>query len=285
MVIRCFFSYIEDQPTIPIHLKNYIRTLSPVSVYANHSVNASILKTTVKDEYIPYKRIKLREGIRWFEVILPDNKLGYVKKDKDAVFKCKYAELEDDEAYGFNYILKTDEDLSFYDLFKPYDVSKKGETTEDTEPVNAHLKIVEVKRVKDKEKNKFEYIQLQYDSSIVEVNPVVLKKKQVLHITYEPEVLSKEPFIEVSNFKEKHGYFLKKSSFGLMKDKWMTYLSYIIIILTTIATFLICLASGWLVIGLILLIPGIIAGFLIMLGLQIVISILRGVFHEIYIRL
>ncbi len=65
----------------------------------------------------------------------------------------------------------------------------------------------------------------------------------------------------------------------------MIYLSYVIITICTVTTFLACLATGWLVIGFILIIPGIIVGFLVMLALQLVISILKGIFNEIYVRL
>ena len=190
-------------------------------------------------------------------------------------------ELQDDESHGFNYNLKEDKELSFNEIFFP----EKDLTQVDDFSEKDSVKSVEIKQIKDLEKNKAHYINLFYNTNILEVKRFVLKKKEKFYLTYKPDSFSKDVFIEVNNFKDKNGYLLNKTNYGLVSDKWMTYLSYVIIILCTLATFLACLATGWLVIGVILIIPGIIVGFLIMFVLQLAILILKGIFNEIYVRL
>ena len=262
-------------------MSKLIRTLQPTPIYTEHSLNSRKIRDTTVDEYIPYKRIKLREKVRWYEVKLDNEKLGYIKKDNTAVFKCSYVALEDDESHGFSYNLKTDKTLDFNAIFFP----KRDLVPVDDDSDNTTVKNVEVKQIKDLEKNKARYIDLYYNKNTVEVERFFFKKKEKFHLTYEPDYSSKEVLIEVNNFKDKKGYLLKKTNHGLVSDKWMTYLSYVIITICTVVTFLACLAAGWLVIGFVLIIPGIIIGFLIMLVLQIVISILKGIFNEIYVRL
>lgn len=262
-------------------MKKLIRTLQPVTIFSEHSPRASTIRQTTKDEYLPYTRIKLREKTRWFEVQLDNGRLGYIKKDREHVFKCSYVQLDDDEAHGFDYTLKENNELGFYEVF----FSNIDALQNTNFPEYKSTKEVQLRRIKDLEKNKMHYVDLVYDPSVAEVQPISLKKKEKFYLTYEPEVLSKEIFIQIDNFNGKKGYLLKKTSYDLMSDKWMTYLSYVILTVCTIATFLACLAAGWLVIGFVLIIPGLIVGFLIMLVLQVVISILKGIFHEIYIRL
>ncbi len=262
-------------------MSKLIRILQPTPIYTEHSLSSRKIRDTAVDEYIPYKRIKLREKVRWYEVILDNEKLGYVRKDNTTVFKCSYVELEDDESHGFNYKLKTDKTLDFNAVFFP----KRDLVPVDDDSDNTTVKNVEVKQIKDLEKNKARYIDLYYNKNTVEVERFFFNKKEKFHLTYEPDYSSKEVLIEVNNFKDKKGYLLKKTNHGLVSDKWMTYLSYVIITICTVATFLACLATGWLVIGFVLIIPGIIIGFLIMLVLQIAISILKGIFNEIYVRL
>lgn len=262
-------------------MSKLIRTLQPVPIYTEHSLHSRKIRETTKDEYIPYKRIKLREKARWYEVILGNNKLGYIKKDNTKVFKCSHVMLEDDESHGFNYTLKEDKELPFNEIFFP----KRDLVVIDDPTDNTSVKSVEVKQIKDLEKNKARYIDLYYNSNIVDVERFFIQKKEKFHLTYEPEYPSKEVLIEINNFKDKKGFLLKKTNHGLVSDKWMTYLSYIIIIICTVVTFLACLATGWLVVGFILIIPGIIIGFIVMFILQLVISILKGIFNEIYVRL
>lgn len=261
-------------------MKKLIRTLEPVAIYAEHSLNSKKIRVTTKDEYLPYNRIKLREKIRWYEVVLDNEKLGYIKKDSEKVFKCSYVEMNDDQSYGFNYNLKEDTNLSFYEIFFP-----KRDMAIENSSANASIKSVEIKQIKDIEKNKMHYIDLYYDSNIVEVDKFFIEKKEKFHLTYEPEYSSKSVFIEVNNFKGKKGFLLKKTSYTSVSDKWITYLGYVIMILCTVATFLACLATGLIVIGFILIIPGLIIGFIVMFAIQLVISILKGIFNEIYVRL
>ncbi|WP_299115877.1 hypothetical protein [uncultured Winogradskyella sp.] len=63
-------------------MRKLIRTLQPVPIYAEHSLSSKKIRETTEDEYLPYKRVKLREKTRWYEIKLENDKLGYIKKDK-----------------------------------------------------------------------------------------------------------------------------------------------------------------------------------------------------------
>lgn len=262
-------------------MNKLIRTFEPVRIYREHSLKSRVIRETTVDEYISYNRVKLREKVRWYEVLLENNQVGYIQKDNTKVFKCSYVEMEDDESQGFHYTLKEGADLRFDEIFFPERSMVPVDDSSDT----SSIKSVEIAQIKDLEKGKKRYAHLYYDSNVVDIETFVVRKKETFYLTYEPDILSKEVFIEVDNFKDKKGYLFKKTNHSLVSDKWMTYLSYFIIITCTIVTFLACLAAEWLVIGLILIIPGIIVGFLAMLVLQIVISILKGIFHEIHVRM
>jgi hypothetical protein len=157
-------------------MERYIKTLNTVQVYSNHSKNSQLVKTFPPDELISFNREKRREGINWLEIYLDGNEKGYVKYNKQDVFICKYAELNDDEAIGFDYTCSTigNKKLLFSEIFEPVNIHQ--EYTRETHFENKKGR-VEIKRVDDSERNKTETIILKYDKNFVSVIPFSMQKK------------------------------------------------------------------------------------------------------------
>jgi hypothetical protein len=63
-------------------MAKYIHTLSPVTVYDNHSFQSQVVKKIPAGELVPYNREKLRDKINWIEIYLDNGQKGYVQKKK-----------------------------------------------------------------------------------------------------------------------------------------------------------------------------------------------------------
>lgn len=254
-------------------MNRYIHTLQDVPAYTHHSASAQILQTLPAGIMVPYSREKRREGINWMEIFLTDGSKGYVKKNRDEIFICKYAELDDDEAQGFNYSLNSNSSKPFFELFTP------AGNAAHTPPADDHLWI-ELKRIKDREKNRTEQTTLAYDPNEVTLTPFRLRKKNLFYVTRQDPKF-KNPFIEVTDKNFNKGILLSGTSYTETKDKWLFPIFYIVVAAVTILTFLAILSTGWILIGFLLLIPGIIAGAIVAFVVKLVITILAGIFQQI----
>ena len=252
-------------------MSKYIRTLQPVEIFRDHTSDSKILKTLDADQLIRYNREKRRNGINWMEVYVDSVTKGYLKKDKSKIFLCKHAVLEDEEAVGINYTSKNGQPLSFFDAFTTGPGALSAPTT------------IEINRLKDKEKGDIEYLKLGYDPNIVDVKFFRLKKKYKFYVTYKDE--SDKKLIQINTLDGAHGYILPKTDYTETKDLWMKYLLYVIVIISGLITFGVALALGWLVIGLILFIPGAIIGAILVFVLKLIFMGLGEVFHQIRKRL
>ena len=262
-------------------MEQYIRIINPVSVYEHHSENSPVIRQLPADEIVAFNREKRREGINWMEILPESGGKAYIKKNKQDLFICKYAELNDDEAHGFHYELKENRPHQLLDIFRPVLVN---ELTDNLTPLPPDKARVEVKRVEDAEKNKAEYITLEYDPGAVTVIPFTLTKNDRFFITRN-DVLTKEPFMETNDFGGRKGLLLGKTGYSEVKDKWMEYLAVAIAIITVAAIIIGFYSAGWLVIGTILIIPGVIVAAVAVIALKLALSILGGIVHQVRIRL
>jgi hypothetical protein len=262
-------------------MENYIRIINPVNVFEQHTENSPVIQQLSPDEIVAYSREKRREGINWMEIFLENGEKAYIKKNKQDIFICKYAELNDDEVTGFHYELKENKPHHFLEVFKPVLVN---ELIHDPEPIPADKARVAVKRIADAEKNKMEYLTLEYNPETVTVTPFTLNKNDRFFITGK-DLLYKDAFLETNDFGGRKGLLLKNTGYSEVKDKWMEYLAIAIAIITVAAIIIGFYSAGWLVVGTILIIPGIIVAAVAVIALKIVLSILGGIVHQIRIRL
>jgi hypothetical protein len=275
---------VQDSTLIAFYrnliMERYIKTLNSIPVYSNHSENSQVIKTLPADEFITYNREKRREGINWLEIYLVGNEKGYVKYNKQDVFICKYAELIDDEAIGFDYTSTTigNKKLSFTEIFEPVLINQGDDRETHFENKRARI---EVKRV---DGNKTKTITLKYDSNFVTVIPFSMQKKEMFYITYEDRRLN-DVFIKVDNLVGKRGYLLHSTSYTESKDNWMSTIGTIAAIITVIAFILFFLSTGWLVMTGLYIIPAVIVGAIVIIILKIIFKILGTIFHQIRIRL
>lgn len=257
-------------------MNNYIKALNTLDVYQYHSQLAPVIKQIAAGDLIEYNREKRREDTNWMEIYLENGDYGYIRKDKQEMYICKHVDLSDEEATGFDYVIK-DKNLAFSDVFKPVSLLKQEEVAEGKERII-------VSRLIDKEKNKKEYLLLDYDPELADVTTFTLDKNENFFITEEGGKL-KGSFLEINNMIDKKGFILHNTSYTLLKDKWMLPLIILVMIGTVIAIVAAFYESGWLVMGTILIIPAMIVGFIFILLLKVVVSILEGIFHQIRIRL
>jgi len=258
-------------------MNKYFRVLEPIEVYKSHDEGAAVLKNLSIDKLIHYNREKRRDGVNWMEIYLENKQLGYIKKDMSKIFFCEYSELNDDLALGFDYKVKNGESLSIGEVFVPIPISgiRSGQTN-----TNEVTREIEVKRIQDKEKNKFEFIKLDYNPDFIEVNRIKLKKKERFYLIKSTRA-STDAFIEIDNLRGKKGYLLKTTSVSPTKDNWMGMVAIIVGVATILGIIGVCFESGLLVIGTILIIPGLIAGFITVILLKIVLSIIEGIYQQI----
>lgn len=143
---------------------------------------------------------------------------------------------------------------------------------------------MEVKRVADAEKNKIEYLTLEYNPETVTIHPFTLTINDRFFITRQ-DVLHKDAFLETNDFGGRKGLLLRNTGYSEVKDKWMEYLAIAIAIITVAAIIIGFYSTGWLVVGTILIIPGIIVAAVAVIALKVVLSILGGIVHQLRIRM
>jgi hypothetical protein len=261
-------------------MTKYIKTLQPVMVYNSHTPDATMVSTIPEGELVPYNREKLRNGIRWIEIYMSDGSLGYVKKNKNEFFICREVKLTDNWVQGFDYTVQGNVKKTMSDIFSPMQPASGLAALSGHQSNN----VVEVKRMIDTEKNKSEYLQLSYNASIVTVTTFTMEEKETFYVVYENR-LQKNTFMEVDNLYGKKGYLLPKTSCSDLGDEWIGYIGIAIMIITILGIIIAFFAAGWIVIGTILIIPGLILAFVAVFVLQIVMMILKGIAHEIRVRL
>jgi hypothetical protein len=203
------------------------------------------------------------------------------KKKRDEIFLCKHVELQDDEATGFGYTTTGTAKKTFSDIFSP--VIQSGAVIQ-VAPESRPVASVSATRIASREKNRMESIELRYDPAVADVTSFTFQKDETFHVIYEAPS-RKDAFILVDNLYGKKGYLLYKTSTSELKDKWIGYLAIAIMIITVAGIILAFLAAGWLVVGTILIIPGIIIAFVAVIALKIVLSILGAIIHQVRIRL
>ena len=263
-------------------MQRYLKTLNTVKVYADHSQTSQIIKTYPQDEFIPFNREKLRNGINWIEIYLDNAKKGYLLKNKQDLFICKYAELRDDEALGFDYEYDTigGKKLSFSEIFDPVQVNEMITPENYFESKKAR---VEVKRTDNKEKNKTETIILKYDPNFVRVVTFTMQEKEMFYVTYDNS-RGDDAFIKIDNLLGKKGYLLNSTFYTEPKDDWIGYVGTTAGILTVVAMMFSFYLTGWLVITGLYIIPAAIVGFIVILVLKVIVKILAKLYHQIRIR-
>lgn len=143
---------------------------------------------------------------------------------------------------------------------------------------DSSLEEIQIRRVYDGG-NKEKFIRLFYDSEVADAHKRILAKNDKITISAE-----KGDFLEVL-YGQKTGYILSSVSYNEAKDWWIMPLSILIMILVTIGIFAAILATGWIVVGPILLIPGFILAVIVIVFLQIFIAIISAIFKSIRKRL
>lgn len=239
-----------------------IKILQPVAMYAAHEENAKTSDFLHAGEIVEFNREKRRNGINWMEIYVA-GKPVYIKKDFSKMYIVKEVKLSDDSC---TIILIEENDgikRSFSEVFS----ASRIENHEN----NASVKLSRIYDSGKKEK----YIELFYDKSAAEVTTKTLTKKDKFDITSE-----NKNFLEVL-YGKKTGYILSGVDYSESKDWWMMPFVYIVMIAVAILAFAIIFKTGWIVIGPILLIPGAILAFILMLLLKIIFGILNFFFQKI----
>ncbi|WP_158977436.1 hypothetical protein [Cellulophaga sp. L1A9] len=256
-------------------MDKFLRILKPVKVYAKHESKSRIIKELVADELILFNREKRRNQQNWMEIYLEKDKVGYLKKDSDAFFRCSFASLNDEISSGFNYEYKTEDASKIATLFHQVGTLNKEQHTVET---------IEVKTIDDSDEKKIAQLQLEYNADIINVIPVVFTKESEFYVTNDAET-NDSLFIQVDNRLGKKGYLLKTTNYTNTEDKWVTPFAITVAILAVIGIFIAFLASGWIVISGLMFIVGFGVAFVAIIVMQILILILRGIFNHIRKRL
>ncbi|WP_064966183.1 hypothetical protein [Tenacibaculum ovolyticum] len=251
-------------------MKNYLRILKPTKVYTSHELTSGHVKILDPDTIISFNREKRRNKVNWMEIYLEDKKVAYIKKEHDNFYKCEDSILDDISAKGFSLNYKTEEVLPFDSLF----------FLEGTLTKTENIGTVKLENIEDDEDGKSIYIYLEYDKNLLEITPIVLSKKEQFYVTN--NIYGKNNiFIEIDNFKGKKGFILKKTNYTDKADSWVKPVSIITMIIVVGGLILAGLSAGWLVISGLMLIPAVIAAFIVVFVLQIVIMIVKGIFQKI----
>lgn len=239
-----------------------IKILQPVTMYTAHEENAKTSDFLHTGEIVEFNREKRRNGINWMEVYVA-GKPVYIKKDFSKMYIVKEAKLSDDSC-TIVFIEENDGiKRSFSEVFS---VSRI-----ENEENNASVKLNRTYDSGKKEK----YIELFYDKSGAEVSVKTLTKKDKFEIISE-----NKNFLEII-YGKRTGYILSKVDYSESKDWWMMPFVYIVMVAVAILVFVVIFTTGWIVIGPILLIPGAILAFILMLLLKIVFGILNFFFQRI----
>jgi cobalamin biosynthesis protein CobD/CbiB len=82
----------------------------------------------------------------------------------------------------------------------------------------------------------------------------------------------------------KKGYLLQSTAYTESKDNWMSTVGTIAGIITVLAFILFFLATGWLVITGLYIIPAVIVGVIVIIIFKIIFKILGSIFNQIRIR-
>ena len=252
---------------------NYLKILAATEVYREHDENSSILGTLEKDEIVSFTREKRRNGKNWMEIYYQDDQLAYIPKVRDTFFKCRLVKLSDELAEGHEVLFKSKEIDSPYKLFYPVGLSESGEPKAQTT----------FRTVEKREESKIITVDVEYNSNLAELKPIQFKKEDEFYIT--EETYGKNfIFIEVNDFQDRKGFILKKTNHSSREDLWILPVSIIVMAAVVIGIILTILQSGWLVVSGLMIIPAVIVAVVAIFAIQIVLSILKGVFNLIYKR-
>jgi hypothetical protein len=209
-------------------MDKFLRILKPVKVYAKHESTSKILKELAPDELILFNREKRRNKENWMKIYLEKDKVGYIKKESDAFFRCTYATLNDEISTGFNYEFKSANTLTTDSIFHQIGTLNKQQSTVET---------IEIKTINDSDEKKTAQILLEYNADSINVIPLVFSKESEFYVTNDAEA-NKSMFIEVDNCLGKKGYLLKTTNYTNTEDKWVAPFAITVAIITVIGIFL-----------------------------------------------
>lgn len=252
-------------------MSNYLRAYTALKVYENHSESSKQLGSIEKDTLVKFNREKRREGINWMEIYLYNGEKAYVKKDYTKFFLCENSVLNDDEAIGISYELKTGENKGFYQLFNLIG--------DDNLSSESHLHQVSLTTIHDNEKHKISFLNIVYNPQEVDVQTISFKEKSEFLITSRGN--KENPFLEIDDLKGTKGILLNDTSCSKQKDQWLGGVALIVGIAIVVGIILVSLENGWLVIGGFLMIPAIVGSLIVVIVIKLSIVILRSSFNQI----
>lgn len=260
--------YIRKQLTLKKHKLKMLKKIKihqAVSVYSNHDESSKTTNFLSEGQIVDFNREKRRNKINWMEIYINGQK-AYIKKDLSKIFVLKNVKLDDDSCSVLFFEPKKDGYPEFENIFFPF--QNEGNSLEE----------IQIRRVYEGG-NKEKFVRLFYDNEVADVHKRILAKKDKITISAE-----KGNFLEVL-YGQKTGYILSSVSYNEAKDWWIMPLSILIMIVVTIGIFAGILATGWIVVGPILLIPGFILAVIVIVFLQIFIAIIGAIFKSIRKRL
>ena len=239
-----------------------INILQPLAIYSAHEENSKTSDFLHEGEIVEFNREKRRNGINWMEIYIAGKAL-YIKKDFSKMYIVRDARLSDDSCTVVFIEENDGRKRSFSEVFSASRIENEENNT-----------AVKLSRTYDSGK-KEKYLELFYDKNNADVSIKTLVKKDKFDITSENKV-----FLEIL-YGKRTGYILSNVDYSESKDWWMKPLMYIIMIAVAILAFAVIFKTGWIVIGPILLIPGAILAFVIMLVVKITLGILNFFFQRI----
>ncbi len=199
-----------------------ISILKSTSIYSEPHLRSAPVRTVEVNDYLKITREKLRNGINWYEVILGDDKFGYV--DKEKAFRWKKIKIESESA--------------FFSCVMPAEMAGKR---------------------------------------------ISLIKGDQLHIIFPHPV--KTISYMVRDAKGREGLMPGEVEIEEVEDAWMKYLFYLIFAILLIVAILAMLNAGFIAFGGLIVLVLLAGSFIVFFASAIVIAILRGIIHQIWIRM